>query len=244
RRPRKLHATEVVDFPLVELGQQLLAQIGQRVRLAENASDASPVRVGVPVSQLGWKPWVLALQAAQKSGIGASRQIASGKQCAGCPRSRRRAELARQHVDRALGELAVSGDLPAEYREERARMPVELERVVARDARGVRGLIIQQGPHPAVAPYNLFRTHRRREVSAGCRAEVRDLVGADVYGGRIALVLDIRRAYEREVMLIGNCKHDPMIIVLEEIGEAVREEARNDDVTALHQPDRMTDTHR
>src|SRR6185312_13601424 len=114
----QLHPAEVVGFALVELRQQLCAEVGEGAGTAENLRDTSAVCVRVAVCQLRGQPRIRTLQVTQKSGIRAARQVASREQCAGGPAGRCRAELAREHVDGALGELAVGGDLAAEYGEE------------------------------------------------------------------------------------------------------------------------------
>src|SRR5581483_11456544 len=237
-------AAQVIGLALVQLRQQLLAEIGHRAGAAKDVLHASAVRMGVPVSQRGGKPWIGALHAAQESAIGAARQVASRKQCAGGPGSGGRAELARQHVDRALGELAVGRDLAAEDREERTGMPVELERVVARDARGVSRVIVQEGTHSAIAPYHVLGLYGLGEVAADSGAEIGDFLGVDAHGTRVTRVLDIRGADEREVALVGNGKHDPVIVILEKIGKAMRVEPWHDDVAALDQPDRVAYAYR
>src|SRR5581483_340966 len=240
----ELLPAEVVGLALVQLRQQLPAEIGQRAGAAQDALDTSAVCMGIPVSQRGGKPRIGALQAAQESGIGATRQVASWKQRAGSPGSRPRAELASQHVDRALGELAVGRDLAAEDRQERTGVAVELESVVARDARRVSYVIIQEGTHSAIAPYHVLGLYGLGEVAADSGAEIGDFLGVDAHGTRVTRVLDIRGADEREVALVGNGKHDPVIVILEKIGKAMRVEPWHDDVAALDQPDRVAYAYR
>src|SRR6185312_6047204 len=142
RRPRQLHAAEVIGFPLVKLRQQLFSQVRHGAAAAEDVRDASTVRMGVPVSQRGGKPRMSPLEAAKKSAVAPMRQVTAWEQCTRGPATRLRAELARQNIDCALGELAVGRDLAAQDGEERGGMPVELESIVACDARWVRRLVV------------------------------------------------------------------------------------------------------
>ena len=54
---------------------------------------------------------------------------------------------------------------------------------------------------------------------------------------RVALIVLIGGADQREIVLVGDGEDDAAVLVLEEIGARIVELLRHDDVAALDQPD-------
>src|SRR6185437_15487611 len=74
--------------------------------------------------------------------------------------------------------------------------------------------------------------------------QIENLLAVDADVLRLAAIIDVRGADEREFPLVRECKHDATIAVLEDVGKTMREQLRHDDMTALDQPDAMARSHR
>src|SRR5262245_32285720 len=150
RRLRPLFPQEIVDLPSVKLRQHFLAHVRQAARVANDALDASAIRARVSRSQTRGQPGPAALDTAQEARRAAAGQIAARQLRVRGPGAATTVESAREHVDRGLGKSPIRGDLAAEHREKRRVFTLELEFVVARDARGISCLVIEQGTHAAI----------------------------------------------------------------------------------------------
>src|SRR6185295_2976693 len=172
RRLRPFFPAEIVDLPSVELRQHFFAQVLQAARVADHALDASAIRARISRSKAGGQPGPATLDASQEARGAAAGQVASGKLRLRGPGPAATTESWREHVDGRLRKTPVGRDLAAEHREQRRVFALELEFVVARDARGIARLVIEQGPHAAIRPDHLGRCRFAREVTVDGIAEV------------------------------------------------------------------------
>ena len=67
------------------------------------------------------------------------------------------------------------------------------------------------------------RLHRLREILARRGAEIVDLGVADLHVVRIAGIVLVGGADQRELVLVGNGEDDAAVLVLEEIGARIVE---------------------
>ena len=74
------------------------------------------------------------------------------------------------------------------------------------------------------------------EVLGGQCAQVGHFVRVDGHLRRVATVVDIGSADEREILLVGNGEDDTAVAVLEDVSIVVVKQLRHDDVATLHQP--------
>ena len=141
-------------------------------------------------------------------------------------------------LQRMFAEAPICRQLAAEDVEERrAGRCLDLQHVIARGFLRLRGAIVEQRPNGGIGPDDILARDRFGEILARSRAEIVALLLADRDVLRIALVVTVGRADQRELSLIGNGEDDALVRVLEEIGPGIVELLANDDVTALHQPD-------
>ena len=112
--------------------------------------------------------------------------------------------------------------------------------VVARDARRFFFLAAHERAHAGIGMDHLRWRYWLLEVLRGQSAQVRSFISIDGYLCRIAAVVHIGGADEREVLLVRNGKDDATVAVLEDVGVVVVEKLRHNDVTALHQANRGT----
>ncbi len=113
---------------------------------------------------------------------------------------------------------------------------LELQHIVARRLLRLRGAVVIERPHRRIAPDDVAGDHRLVEIFAGGGAEIVGLLFGDPHVLRIAAVIAIGGADQREILLIGNGEDDAVVGVLEEIGARPLELLLDDDVAALHQP--------
>ena len=136
-----------------------------------------------------------------------------------------------------FGQLAVGGDLAAEYRQQRRAIGIQFQRVVAGDAAGVGRIVVQQRAHAGVGGHHVGRADLLREVAVAHLAQVGHFVAIDGYLRGVAVVFHVGGANQREVLLVGDGKNDALVRVLENVGVGVREQALHDDVAAFYQAD-------
>src|SRR5262249_29157952 len=108
-----------------------------------------------------------------------------------------------------------------------------LQHIVARGFLRLRCAIVIKRTHSRIAPDNILSAHWRREIVARRATKIDALRLSDRRRTRIAAIVAIGRADQREVVLIGNGEDDAAIPVLEEIGSRPFEFLRYDDVAAL-----------
>src|SRR5262249_35049077 len=103
-------------------------------------------------------------------------EVAARQRLATGPRGAERGKIGRELLERVLRETAISGDFSAEDRKHGRRAAVvgDLQRVVARDRRGVRSAVVMERPYAGVAPENVLRRYGFREVATGGTAQILD----------------------------------------------------------------------
>jgi hypothetical protein len=75
------------------------------------------------------------------------------------------------------------------------------------------------------------------EIFAGGVAQISDFGLADCGLVRVAGIVPVGRADQRELFFVGDREDDAPVAVLEEIGAWIVELLRHHDMAALHQPD-------
>ena len=173
------------------------------------------------------------------------RHVAARQNGAGGPGAAREAHDRLQLFQRVLGELAVGRDLAAEDREQRrpAGVGVEVEDIVAGDGRGVAAGIVVERAHAGIGPDHVGRGDLALEVAVDHPAQIVGLVGRDRGRGRIALVGHVGGADQAELALERDHEHDPLVVVLQDVGMLARIEPGHDDVRALDQPHALGRVH-
>ena len=143
-----------------------------------------------------------------------------------------------QLLQRVLGELAVGRDLAAEDRQQRrpAVAGVEVEDIVAGDGRGVAAGVVVERPHAGIGPDDVGGRDLALEVAVDHPAQIVGLVRRDRGRRRVALVGHVGGADQAELALERDHEHDPLVVVLQDVGVLARIEPGHDDVRALDQP--------
>ena len=114
---------------------------------------------------------------------------------------------------------------------------IEFEHVVAGRRLGFAGAVVIERAHAGIGPDHVLRQHRLGEILAGRSAEIVDLRGRRLHLGRIAVVIAVGGADQREIVLVGNGENDAAVGVLEDVGAVVIVKFPHHDMAALHQPD-------
>jgi hypothetical protein len=86
------------------------------------------------------------------------------------------------------------------------------------------------------APDNLFIADRLCEVARERTTQVLYLRGRDSDQAGLALDRHIGGADQREVLFEGNDEHHAPIVVLQDVGVAMRQATPHNEMTALHHP--------
>ena len=132
------------------------------------------------------------------------REIAAGQRLVRGPAlpSRGCRQIRRELLQRLLGQPAIGGDLAAEDRQQRrAARRVELEHVVAGRRLGLAGAVVVERAHAGEGPDHVGRRHRLGEICADRVAEIGDLLRRRLHLRRIAVVIAVGGADQREVAL-------------------------------------------
>ncbi|MCY1301146.1 hypothetical protein D9M70_507400 [compost metagenome] len=137
-----------------------------------------------------------------------------------------------------FGKLAERGDLAAEDREQRrlAIGRIDLENIVAGDGGGVFGVVVIERAHAGEAIDDIVRGQLLLEVAVYRLQQIANLVAVGRYVLRPAFIGDVRRADQRQIVLIGVDEDHPLVRVLDQIGLPPLPELRHDDMAALDQP--------
>ena len=170
-------------------------------------------------------------------------EVTAGQGCAFRPRAGGGAQRRLQQVRRFFGQLAKCGELAAPDGQQWRLRGVQLEKIVPRHGRGVARAIVEQRAHARERPHHIGRHDGALEIAARLLAEIADLAIVDAHFVDGPSVLDVGGADEREVALVGNRKDDAPVGVLEDVGVVVVEHLGHDDMTALHQPQRLALRH-
>ncbi len=138
-----------------------------------------------------------------------------------------------------LGQFAIGGQLPAEDGEQRrlAVLIVNIQRVVAGDRLRRIRLVVAQRTDAGVGPDDIVLAEGLFKVRV---IDVQQVINLFIINGhrfRIALILDVRRADDRELIHPRDNKHNTFIFVLQNVGLLLGMYPRHHDVAALNQAD-------
>src|ERR1700730_5945181 len=118
----------------------------------------------------------------------------------------------------------MGGDLAAIDRQQRRAGVVEFEYIFAGGGLGFAGAVVIERTHAGIGPDHVLRLDRLGQIFADGIAEVFDFLIGGFHLGRIAMVIAIGGADQREIVLIGNHKDDAAVAVLEHVGAIMRVE--------------------
>ena len=147
------------------------------------------------------------------------------------------AQIGRKPFQRLLGEAAIGRDLAAIDRQQRrAAGLVELENIIAGGRLGFAGAVVIERADAGIGPHHVLGLDRLGQIFADGIAEIFDFRSRRLHLGRVAIVIAIGGADQREIVLVGNHKDDAAVAVLKHVGAVMRIEFRHHDMGALHQP--------
>jgi len=103
--------------------------------------------------------------------------------------------------------------------------------------RRAAAIVRDQRPHARITPHHIVRPDAPIEAAVHGVAQVRRLRGADGDAVDVLrVVVDVRRADQRERALVRQREHDAAVRLLQQERLVAVEQARHDDVAALHEP--------
>ena len=135
-----------------------------------------------------------------------------------------------------FGELAVGGDLAAEYGEQRGALAVQVERVIAGHRRRIGGFVVAQRAYAGERGDHLVAGQRGAEVRIDYVEQIVDLVVAGPDTGRIAPITHVGGADQAEILFVGKDEDNAPVAVLQDVGAFVGIEAGHHHVAALDHP--------
>ncbi len=210
-------------------GAERLAEIGHRFRVAEQFAGARAVGMRQPVGMRRRQERIVAHQfggQCRRSPRHPCRRRAAATLPVQPSRALEPAQIGREPLQRLLGEPAIGGDLAAIDRQQRrAAGRVELEDVIAGGGLGFAGAVVIERAHAGIGPDHVLRLDRLCQIFADGIAEIFDFLRRRLHLGRVAVVIAIGGADQREIVLIGNDEDDAAVAVLEHVGAVVRHRA-------------------
>ena len=136
-----------------------------------------------------------------------------------------------------LGQTPIGGDLAAKNRQKRRALVVERQHIIPRRGRGRTCPVIVKRAHAGIGPDHIGGRHGLGEILACEVAQIVPLGVGTARGQRVALVVQIGRADQGEILLVGNGKDDPPISALKKIAAVVVVKLARHDMRSAHQPD-------
>src|SRR6266404_832285 len=195
--------------------------------MAKHFAGAGAIGMRETVGMGGGEKWIFAAELGGQRRYCRDVQIAAGQRrfCGPALARLGAAQIRREAFERFLGEAAIGRDLAAVDRQQRrAAGRVEFENVVAGGGLGFAGAIIIERANAGIGPDHVLGPDRVRQIFAHGIAKVFYLFGRGFDLGRIAVVIAIGGADQREIVLVGNDEDNAAVAVLEHVGAVVRVE--------------------
>src|SRR6476661_8018712 len=173
------------------------------------------------------KKWIFSDQLGGQRRYRRDVQIAAGQRrfCGPALARLGAAQIGREAFERFLGETAIGRDLaPVNRQQRRAAGGIELENIVTGRGLGFAGAVVIERANAGIGPDHVLGPDRFRQIFADGIAKVFYLFGRGFNLRRIAVVIAIGGADQREIVLVGNDEDDATVAVLEHVGAVVRVE--------------------
>ena len=214
-----------------------MAQPSNIVNAIQQAHATRTVGAGVTRSKRSWQPGMPLLENALEFCKVGVWHVAARQRFIRGPVRVHIAEQRLQMLHRLFRQAPVGGDLAAENRQHRCLtlLGLQLKAVITRDGGRVGDFLFQQRPHAGICPDHLCRGYRDFEIAVHRLAQVSDFLFRYLNLARIAAVLDIGSADQREISFIWNRKDDALVRVLKNVRVIVIEQTFGSDVASLDQ---------
>src|SRR5690606_234827 len=206
------------DSGFVAVRPEVPAEIARGASGAEENARARSVEAAKPSSVAGLEKRVVGLQRCDLRLETLRGKVAAGQRGTLCPCLAAAADQLPDLRQCGFRQLAVSGELAAEYVDEGrlAARVIALQHIFARRVLRLGRPVIIEGTHAGISPYDIGRGDGLAEIFARARAQIVDFRRRDPHVGGIAAIVEIRRTDQGEVGLVRYREKDAAVAVLEE----------------------------
>ncbi len=229
---------QVAQLSFVKLMAEIFTQPGNILRFANNQFTVAAVGTGKVAGQRFGNERIATAQL-RRVVIAVVANLTAGQHGTFGPRRANAAVVRRQFLQRVLGELTIGGELAAKDRQQRGFtvVIVNIQRVIAGDGLRRIGLVIAQRAHAGVGPDDIFTGELLFEVAVVDLQQIANFALVDLNVFRIALVLHVGGADDREFIHPRDHKDDTLIFVLQNVRLLLGVHARHHDMAAFNQAD-------